>query len=839
MGREIDNDEGQTHETLSFAEFATLGNVPPGSERAVLVIAETGGGQQVIPLNRNPTVIGRSNNSDLVLTDPGVSDFHARVFKHSFGYTVEDMGSAEGTFLRDKRVNHARLISGDTLRLGTTILTFLDERANAPKGRSKALVPSRATTKGLASRATVLRDPYGQSSPGSRAQRIRPVETPGEPSDASRRRLTDSEDAGPSIDEILMKILRAARYLKLHAWMIFVFCAVGVIVGAASFKFYPPVRAAFCMVTLHPAPRTNPIDPTQMRPDQSDSIQFFSGAQRSFTSSENILAALKRIGVRNPVVSMAEGISKRLRFDSIGDNTYTATFTPSIFSHPTDEHVQLLDAQVKSYVENEIEKTLKVFVAEVDFLRSQTEATEKRLAEIMDETVKFREANSDQILAQGTLAGSPAELESKRLEVAGRIDRLTGELQGVRSQLARGSVLSQAKAQATQSDREALNGVNRKLAELRAQGFADGHPDVERLLTEQKNLQKIVDDHLHSGVTQFEKRSNVAYDSLQSQADQLEAQLRAARAEQGTIGASLRSLRTVSSQSPKVNARLEELVRMKEEVERQHGLLFDRLKKAEVQLQLERVSAASHYEIVVPARLESPPGRKAFVLRLAMGLGLGMFLATMVLFISELRKIFTRLAEKGAMAGLLVLLFLLPLGCAHEERFTWAADVPSKDSLADPTVHPRDSILVEVEKQPTLSGEFVVRDDGHYTQPMVGSVRVAGQTTRQIASEVAVALKDVVIAPIVSVWLTKTAPIQVSVVGEVKSPGIYEMSRDRSLLTVLAKAGWLTEFAHNDRVFVVRPGSNERIRFRVRDITTAEPFVVQFLLADADTVVVE
>jgi polysaccharide export outer membrane protein len=237
--------------------------------------------------------------------------------------------------------------------------------------------------------------------------------------------------------------------------------------------------------------------------------------------------------------------------------------------------------------------------------------------------------------------------------------------------------------------------------------------------------------------------------------------------------------------------------------------------------------------------LESPPGRKAFALRLAMGLGLGLLLAAIVLAIGELRRTFARLAEKGAMASLLILPFLLPLGCAHNDRFTWAADLPTRDSSAEPAVCARDSILVEVEKQPTLSGEFVVRDDGHYTQPMVGSVRVAGLTARQVAAQIAVALKDVVITPVVSVWITKTPPIHVSVVGEVKTPGIYEMNRDHNLLTLLAQSGWLTEFAHTDRVFVVRAGSNERVRFRVRDITTAEPFVVQFQLADADTVVVE
>jgi len=432
--------------------------------------------------------------------------------------------------------------------------------------------------------------------------------------------------------------------------------------------------------------------------------------------------------------------------------------------------------------------------------------------------VRFREANSDQILAQSTLTpGSQADLESKRIEVTGRIDRLAGELDGVRSQLSRGSALSQAKSQASQGDREALNAVNRKLSELRAQGLADGHPDVQRMLAEQKGLQRTIDEHLHADVTQFEKRSNAAYDSLQGQADQLAAQLRAARAERGTIEGSLRSFRTVSSHSPKVNSHIEELARMKEDAERQHGLLFDRLKKAEVHLQLERVSTTSRYEIVIPARLDSPPGRKAFALRLVLGFLFGLLLAAAVVGVAELRKLFTRVAQKFAVPGMLVLVA----------------------ASAEPVVKPRDTLLVEVERQPNLSGEFVVRDDGHYAQPMVGSIRVAGRTAHFVAEAVAASLKDLVVAPVVKVWIVKTPPIRVSVVGEVKTPGPFEMTRDRTLLAALAQAGWLTEFAHTDRVFVVRAGSSERVRFRVRDITAAEVHAARFQLADADVVVVE
>ena len=836
MGQPGGNDEDDTgHETLSFGEFISRTSAQLGAGRAVLSLAEADGATQVFPINRNPTIIGRSNNADVVLADPKVSDFHARIIKHSFGYTIEDMGSAEGTFLRDKRVNHARLISGDAVRLGDTLLTFADESGatGKPGSASTALVSDRVTVKGVPARPPVRRiTPVPQSE-------FHYVEVPPTTTVARERRSADSADAAPSLDDVVLKIIRAARYLRRRMWLLLGLTTVGVAAGAASFQHFPPVRAAYCLVTLHPTPRNNPID-TEQRPSAADPTQFFAGAERAFLSRESIMGALRKMGAPDPNEGWAEALAKRMRFESMGNNTYTAVFTPSLFGGPGDWHVRFLDAHLHNYIDAEIEKKLKVFVAEVDFLRAQTEEANKRLQDIARETVRFREANSDQILAQSTLSpGSQVDLESKRIEVTGRIDRLIGELDGIRSQLTRGSALSQAKSQSAQSDRDALSAVNRKLTELRAQGLADGHPDVQRLLNEQKNLQRTIDEHLHSDVTQFEKSANVAYDSLRSQADQIEAQLRAARAERGTIEGSLRSLRTVSSHSPKVNARLEELTRMKEDAERQHGLLFDRLEKAQVHLELERVSTTSRYEIVVPARMESAPGRKALALRLGLGLLVGLLLSAAVIGLIELRKLFARVAERAAVTGLLLAMATSWFGCAHEERFTWVTELPLADAVGEPTVRPRDTLLVEVDRQPALSGEHVVREDGHYAQPMVGSIGVAGKSAHQVADAVATALKDVVVAPVVRVWITKTPPIRVSVVGEVKTPGPQEMARDRTLLSALAQAGWLTEFAHDDRVFVVRAGSNERIRFRVRDITAAEAHAARFQLADADVVVVE
>ncbi|HVV17403.1 MAG TPA: polysaccharide biosynthesis/export family protein [Polyangia bacterium] len=180
------------------------------------------------------------------------------------------------------------------------------------------------------------------------------------------------------------------------------------------------------------------------------------------------------------------------------------------------------------------------------------------------------------------------------------------------------------------------------------------------------------------------------------------------------------------------------------------------------------------------------------------------------------------------------------VGCATEQPFVWVQSLPAADPSQPVVVAPRDSLLVVVKNQQALSGSFVVGDDGTYLQPTLGAVQASGKTVGQIAGELHTRLGDIVVNPDVTVAIDKAAPIRISVVGEVKTPGSYELTRDQGVLRALAAAGWLTDFADRDRIFVLRAGRVEpRIRFRTRDLTAAEDRSTRFRLHDGDTVVVE
>jgi hypothetical protein len=70
-------------------------------------------------------LIGRSPDSDIVLDDSSVSWEHARVIERQGSPAVVDLGSSNGTFVNEERIETSLLISGDKLRIGDTVFRVL------------------------------------------------------------------------------------------------------------------------------------------------------------------------------------------------------------------------------------------------------------------------------------------------------------------------------------------------------------------------------------------------------------------------------------------------------------------------------------------------------------------------------------------------------------------------------------------------------------------------------------------------------------------------------------------------------------------------------------------
>lgn len=72
-------------------------------------------------LDSGEFVVGRSKRAQIVIADATVSRRHATIVSADDSLTVEDLGSANGTFVNDGRIERSALRVGDHVRFGAVI----------------------------------------------------------------------------------------------------------------------------------------------------------------------------------------------------------------------------------------------------------------------------------------------------------------------------------------------------------------------------------------------------------------------------------------------------------------------------------------------------------------------------------------------------------------------------------------------------------------------------------------------------------------------------------------------------------------------------------------------
>ena len=94
---------------------------------ASLVLVQGGQPIRSWPLATPELTIGRAEQSDIPLADPGVSRNHARVVREGDDFIVEDLRSTNGTEVNGQPIRRRRLANGDLLKLASSTLQFRRE----------------------------------------------------------------------------------------------------------------------------------------------------------------------------------------------------------------------------------------------------------------------------------------------------------------------------------------------------------------------------------------------------------------------------------------------------------------------------------------------------------------------------------------------------------------------------------------------------------------------------------------------------------------------------------------------------------------------------------------
>ncbi len=126
----VDDDWKPSDQTLKFAR------TPHQASGDRLVALDGPLVNQIFPLDKEVTQIGRDHYSDIYLEVNTVSKHHAEVIRESGGVVLVDKNSSNGTFVGNRRIHRKELEAGDLVRFDW--VTFRYENEAFRLGRSGA-----------------------------------------------------------------------------------------------------------------------------------------------------------------------------------------------------------------------------------------------------------------------------------------------------------------------------------------------------------------------------------------------------------------------------------------------------------------------------------------------------------------------------------------------------------------------------------------------------------------------------------------------------------------------------------------------------------------------------
>ena len=136
-------------------------------------------------------------------------------------------------------------------------------------------------------------------------------------------------------------------------------------------------------------------------------------------------------------------------------------------------------------------------------------------------------------------------------------------------------------------------------------------------------------------------------------------------------------------------------------------------------------------------------------------------------------------------------------------------------------IGPEDVLDIAVWDNTQITRTVPVRPDGQISLPLLNDVQAAGLTPMQLRERLTTALAEYIPRSAVSVLVREVHSFKVAVIGQVKTPGRYELKDRATVLDVLAMAGGLTEYASRNRIVILRedPDGTKQIPFPFDKLT--------------------
>lgn len=117
-------------------------------------------------------------------------------------------------------------------------------------------------------------------------------------------------------------------------------------------------------------------------------------------------------------------------------------------------------------------------------------------------------------------------------------------------------------------------------------------------------------------------------------------------------------------------------------------------------------------------------------------------------------------------------------------------------------LRPGDIVRLRIWREPEMSGDFTVNENGDAVLPRLGNVAVAGEPPEQVKQRISTGYARYLQNPTVDVVFLR----RVQVLGAVRNPGLYPVDPTMTVSDALALAGGATTEGNPRRIVLVRDG---------------------------------
>ena len=186
--------------------------------------------------------------------------------------------------------------------------------------------------------------------------------------------------------------------------------------------------------------------------------------------------------------------------------------------------------------------------------------------------------------------------------------------------------------------------------------------------------------------------------------------------------------------------------------------------------------------------------------------------------------------------SILVLLVSVCFCLSQEKQGTTGKPVDNPDYV----IGPEDVLYIQVWKEEGLTKTVPVRSDGMISLPLINEVQASGLTPLQLRDLLTEKFKNFVDNPTVTVVVTEANSFKVFVSGQVRTPGVYRLRSETTLLQIISLAGDFTNEANPKKIVIIRreQGKDKRLEINYSEIVDGSNPGSNYVLKAGDTIIV-